>query len=145
MPNFISEDTIEQAILKRLHEQFGFELLNCYTSDAADLNDRSGRNDKREVIFAERLRGVALRLNEGIPETAIDEALTRLTDKRYAMSAIAANREIDGLIRDGTPVEFENAQGKKEQARVRVIDFNPGSAGNRFLAVSQLCWMKVWW
>lgn len=29
MPNFISEDTIEKAILKRLHEQFGFELLNC--------------------------------------------------------------------------------------------------------------------
>ena len=50
MPNFISEDTIEQAILKRLHEQFGFELLNCYTSDAADLNDRSGRGDKREAV-----------------------------------------------------------------------------------------------
>ncbi len=141
MPNFISEDTIEQAIMKRLQQQFGFELLNCYTSDAADLNDRSGRSDKREVIFAERLKESAKRLNTGIPETAIDEALTRLADRRYAMSAIAANREIDGLIRDGIPVEFENAQGKKEQERVRVIDFTPGSSGNRFLAVSQL-WIK---
>jgi type I restriction enzyme R subunit len=141
MPNFISEDTIEQAILKRLHEQFGFELLNCYTSDAADLNDRSGRSDKREVIFAERLKEAAKRLNTCIPESAIDEALTRLTDRRYAMSAITANREIDGLIRDGIPVEFENAQGKKEQERVRVLDFTPGSSGNRFLAVTQL-WIK---
>ena len=141
MPNFISEDTIEQAILKRLHGQFGFELLNCYTSDAADLNDRSGRGDKREVIFAERLKDAAKRLNTGIPESAIDEALAKLTDKRYAMSAIAANREIDGLIRDGIPVEFENAQGKKEQERVRVLDFSPDSTGNRFLAVSQL-WIK---
>ena len=141
MPNFISEDTIEQAILKRLHGQFGFELLNCYTSDAADLNDRSGRSDKREVIFAERLKEAAKRLNTGIPESAIDEALTKLTDRRYAMSAIAANREIDGLIRDGIPVEFENAQGKKEQERVRVLDFTPGSSGNRFLAVTQL-WIK---
>jgi|GEM_PF-1389329 len=66
MPNFISEDTIEQAIMKRLQQQFGFELLNCYTSDAADLNDRSGRSDKREVIFAERLKESAKRLNTGI-------------------------------------------------------------------------------
>jgi type I restriction enzyme R subunit len=96
MPNFISEDTIEQAILKRLHEQFGFELLSCYTSDAADLNDRSGRSDKREVIFAERLKEAAKRLNTGITESAVDESLAKLTDRRYAMSAIAANREIDG-------------------------------------------------
>lgn len=84
MPNFISEDSIEKAILKRLKEQFGFELLNCHTSDADDLNDRSGRSDKREVIFCERLKEAALRLNPGIPETAIDEALARLIDKRYA-------------------------------------------------------------
>lgn len=84
MPNFISEDAIEQAILKRLHEQLGYDLLNCYTSDADDLNDRSGRSDKREVIFGERLKEAAVRLNPGIPEPAIDEALTRLTDNlRY--------------------------------------------------------------
>lgn len=141
MPNFISEDTIEKAILKRLHEQFGFELLNCHTSDADDLNDRSGRSDKREVIFGERLKEAAIRLNPGIPETAIDDALAKLTDKRYAISAIAANREIDGLLRDGIPVEFENAQGRTEQERVRMIDFNPDSQGNRFLAVTQL-WIK---
>lgn len=52
MPNFISEDDIERAILKKLKEQFGFELLNCYTSDSADLNDRSGRTNKCDVIFA---------------------------------------------------------------------------------------------
>lgn len=141
MPNFISEDAIEQAILKRLKEQFGFDVLNCHTSDAEDLNDRSGRSDKREVILGNRLKEAAVRINPGIPESAIDDALAVLTDKRYAMSPIAANREIDGLIRDGIPVVFENAQGKKEQERVRVIDFDPGSKHNRFMAVSQL-WIK---
>jgi type I restriction enzyme, R subunit len=140
VPNFISEDDIERAILKRLKEQFGFELLNCYTSDSADLNDRSGRTDKRDVIFADRLKEAALRLNPGIPEPVIDEALARLMDRRQAMSPIAANREIDGLLRDGIPVEFENAKGKKEQERVRVIDFNTPEQ-NRYLAVSQL-WVK---
>ncbi|MGE0133465.1 MAG: type I restriction endonuclease subunit R [Blastocatellales bacterium] len=140
MPNFISEDDIERAILQKLRRDFGFELLNCHTTEADDLNDRSGREDKREVIFAGRLKAAALRLNPGVPETAIDEALARLTDRRSAMSPAAANREVDGLIRDGVPVEFENADGGKDQARVRVIDFN-GERANEFLAVSQL-WIK---
>lgn len=142
MPNFISEDAIERAILKRLKEQFGYELLNCHTAEADDLNDRSGRDNKRDVIFGDRLKEAAIRLNPGIPESAIDEALAKLSDKRYAMSPIAANREVDGLIRDGIPVEFENAQGRKEQERVRVIDFDdPERTKNRYLAVSQL-WIK---
>lgn len=139
MANFISEDQIEQAILQKL-QRFGFALLNCSTVDADDLSDRSKRTDKRDVIFVDRLKEAAVRLNPTVPETAIDEALAQLIDKRQAMSPIAANREIDGLIRDGIPVEFENADGKKEQARVRVIDFNHPEA-NRFLAVSQL-WIK---
>jgi type I restriction enzyme, R subunit len=142
MPSFISEDAIERAILKRLKDQFGYELLNCHTTEADDLNDRSGRGDKRDVIFLDRLKESAIRLNPGIPETAIDEALAKLSDNRYAMSPIAANRDVDGLIRDGIPVEFENAQGRKEQERVRVIDFDdPERTKNRYLAVTQL-WIK---
>lgn len=139
MANFISEDHIEQAILQKL-QRFGFELLNCCTAGADDLNDRSNRTDKRDVIFGDRLREAAVRLNPSIPEEAIDEALAQLIDKRQAMSPIAANREVDGLIRDGIPVEFENSDGEKEQGRVRVIDFNH-PATNSFLAVSQL-WIK---
>ena len=140
MPNFISEDDIEQAILKKLNQQYGYGLLNCYTVDAEDLNDGSNRPDKRDVIFEDRLRQTALRLNPTIPENAIDEALETLTDKRHAMSPIAANCEIDGLIRDGIPVEFDDAQSRARHERVRVIDFNDADQ-NRYLAVSQL-WIK---
>src|SRR5262245_25102152 len=140
MPNFISEDDIEQAILRKLARELSFELLNCYTSDPENLNDRSCRADKREVIFRDRLMEAARRLNPKIPEDVIEDALARLTDRRHAMSAIAANREVDGLIREGIPVEYENTRGQKEQERVRVIDFNDPAA-NRFLAVSQL-WIK---
>lgn len=140
MANFISEDQIEQALLQRLQHQCGFDVLVCHTALADDLNDGSNRTDKRDVIFGDRLREAALRLNPGIPEAAIDQALTQLTDKRRAMSLPAANREIDGLLRDGIPVEFENAVGKKEQERVRVIDFER-LEHNRFLAVSQL-WVR---
>ncbi|MDM8555466.1 type I restriction endonuclease subunit R [Desulfococcaceae bacterium HSG7] len=140
MPNFISEDQIEKALLQKLRKQFDYELLNCYTSNRDDLNDRSKRTDKRDVILADRLKAAAVRLNPAIPEPAIDQALAQLTGKRQAMSPIAANREIDALIRNGIPVVYKNADGKKTQERLRVIDFNHPAA-NRFLAVSQL-WIK---
>ncbi len=140
MPNFISEDNIEQAIVQKLVKDYGYQLLNCNTEKSDDLNDRSGRTDKREVIFHERLKAAALRLNPEIPEAAIDQALSTLTAPRGAMTTISANREIDTLIRDGIPVEYENAKGKKENGRVRVMDFNRenGKDKNEYLVVTQL-------
>ncbi|MEH2390941.1 MAG: hypothetical protein V7K21_04460 [Nostoc sp.] len=107
MPNFISEDDIEQAVLAKL-KQHGFNLLNCFTTNSDDLNDRSNRTDKSEVIFSDRLKA-AIRLNPNLPAEAIAQGLETLTNKRQLMSPIAANREIDRLIRDGIPIEYENA------------------------------------
>lgn len=142
MPNFISEDDIEQETLVKLKQQ-GFKILNCYTVNPDDLNDNSHRTDKRDVIFHDRLKTATLRLNPSLPETAIDQALETLSNKRQSMSPIAANREIDGLIRDGILIEYENAQGRTEKGKVRVIDFNDfhPNGNNEFLAVSQL-WIK---
>ena len=140
MPNFISEDDIEQAILQKLNQQFGFELLNCYTVDPKDLNDHSNRTNKRDVIFENRLRESTNRLNQGIPESACEEALSKILDKRRSMSLINANREIDSLIRDGIPVTFDDNKGKKQHIRIQVIDFNDPEK-NDYLAVSQL-WIK---
>jgi len=143
--NFISEDDIEQAILQKLDQQFGFALLNCYTSKPEDLNDKSNRSDKRDVILADRLKAACLRLNKGIPESVIDNVVEKVMERRGAMSPIAANQELDALIRDGVPVEFDDEQGKKQHERVRLIDFdNPATgdgATNDYLAVSQL-WIK---
>jgi type I restriction enzyme R subunit len=147
MPNFISEDDIEQVMLQTLNQQHGFQLLNCFTPDPDNLNDGSNRTDKRDVILGDRLKVAALRLNPGLPESAIDQALTKLTDKRYALSTIAANREVDALIRDGIQIDYENAEGRTVPVRVRVIDFNDFSPSgqnarnNDYLAVSQL-WIK---
>jgi type I restriction enzyme R subunit len=142
--NFISEDQIEQALLQRLQHLYGFDVLNCYTSNPDDPNDGSQRVSKRDVILPERLKRAALRLNPHLPEPVIDAALERFCDRRPAMSLIAANRELDGLIRDGIPVEYDTPQGRKEQDRVRLIDFDAPAreAGrNEYLAMSQL-WIK---
>lgn len=142
MPNAISEDDIEVAMVQRLQHLYGYDSLNCYTEDPEDLDDDSGRTDKREVILYDRLKAAAVALNPEIPEKAIEQALKTLCDKRQAMSMIAANREVDGLIRDGIKVEYRNAKGTLENGRVRVIDFkDPESPHNQFLAVTQL-WIQ---
>ncbi len=140
MPNFISEDQIEQSLLQRLQHVCGFDVLDCHTADPTDLNDGSGRTDKRDVLLPARLKAAALRLNPDIPEPVVDAALATLADRRQAMSLVAANREVDGFLRDGIAVRFEDAQGQIQQEQLKLIDFS-GVLNNEFLAVSQL-WIK---
>ncbi|MDR3390549.1 MAG: type I restriction endonuclease subunit R [Sulfuriferula sp.] len=140
MPNFISEDQIEQALVQKLQHLHGFDVLDCYTENTEDLNDGSGRAHKRDVILVDRVREAAIRLNPDIPQSAIEDALDKLLDRRQAMTLIAANREIYGLLRDGIPVEFDNAQGVRQQELMRLLDFNAPD-NNRYLAVTQL-WIK---
>lgn len=144
--NFISEDDIEQAILKRLNAEFKFDLLNCYTAKPEELNDGSQRADKRDVVLADRLLAACIELNPSVPQAVIEQqVLPKLLDRRGAMSPIAANREVDGLIRDGVAVEFDEdtpgGNSQKRHERVRLINFDTPH-NNQYLAVSQL-WIKA--
>jgi type I restriction enzyme R subunit len=148
VPNFISEDDIEQALLQRLQHLCGYSTLNCFTAQPDDLNDGSGRADKREVILADRLRAAIQRLNPDVPPVVQEQALATVLQPRMTMSQVKANREMDGLIRDGVSVEFEATHGqgasKRVTERVRLIDFDaplPTAGRNEFLAVSQL-WVR---
>ena len=140
MPNFISEDQIEKAAVALLKERYGYRSINCNTLDVEDLNDKSNRTSKQEVVLLDVLKEYTIKLNPLIPEPIIDQAIEKLTSRRYAMSSILANKEVYGLIRDGIPVQYENPAGKTEHGTVKVIDFsNP--AANDFCAVTQL-WIK---
>lgn len=142
MPNFISEDQIEQAILQRLQFIHGYDVANFHTVDRDDLNDGSNRTSKRDVILHDRLRAAALRLNPDIPEDTIDSALKTLCERRRAMPLVAANREVYELLRDGVRVEFRDAAGRNRIEQVRVIDFDDKTGeANEFLAVSQM-WIQ---
>ncbi|MFH2065929.1 MAG: HsdR family type I site-specific deoxyribonuclease [Pseudomonadota bacterium] len=140
MPNFISEEQIEKAIIRILTDTLGYRHMDCYTVDPGNLDDGSGRMDKSEVVLVDVLREKAKSLNRKIPEAAVDQAIGVLIDRRYAMSRMLANKEVYHLIRDGIPVTYENGEGRTEHGLVRVIDFlHP--LQNDFLAVSQL-WIK---
>ena len=146
--NLISEDDIEQALLQRLQHFCGFDALNCYTTQQDDLNDGSGRTDKREVILMGRLRAAVERLNPRAPTHAVDQAMGQLLKPRTAMSLVAGNREMDSLIRDGVPVTYKPEAGplvgQTVTERLKVIDFDqtaPKIGRNDYLVVSQL-WIR---
>jgi type I restriction enzyme R subunit len=140
MPNFISEDQIEKAAVSLLVETYGYRAINCFTSDVENLNDKSNRSSKQDVVFHDILKASLIKLNPGISSTILDQAMETLTARRSAMNPLSANREIYRLLRDGIPIQFENAEGLTEDSQVRVIDFaNPEN--NDFCAVTQL-WIK---
>lgn len=75
MPNFISEDQIEQELVRRLRQRHGFEVLNCHTADPEEPNDRSGRASRRDVFLVDRVREAAIRLNPtDIPQLYLSNA-----------------------------------------------------------------------
>ncbi len=140
MPNFISEEQIEEALIQKLQMLHGYDSLNCYTEDPEDLNDGSHRASKREVILVDRLTQAAIELNGDIPEKVILDAIGTFAERRQSMSLVAANKDIYELLRGGIPVEYDDAKGSKHKEQLRLIDFK-SPADNHFLAVSQL-WIK---
>ena len=144
MPSFLSEDDIERALVSELKAKLGgafaFDTLNCLTQEPDDLNDGSGRNDKRDVFLLDRIRTAAIRLNPYLPESAVETAVSQLTARRNAMSMIAANREVDGMLREGIQVEYDDEHGHKQKGRVQFIEFDAIEL-NSYLLVTQM-WIK---
>jgi len=124
MPNFISEGQIEKAIINLLTTKFSWRHMDCFTAEPENLNDGSNRANKSEVVLLDILKERVQKLNPRLPESVIEEGISKLTARRYAMSPVLANREAYDFIRDGVPLEYENSKGKKQQTRVKIIDFN---------------------
>jgi len=136
--NFISEDKIEKACIKFLHQHYSYQHIDCTTIDPEDLNDGSNRTDKRDVVFKERLVAKCMQLNPNVPEATILSAVKDIMGRRVSMSTLKANKQIYSYIRDGINVTYEDANGvKHENIPLRLIDFDIPS-NNEFLLVTQL-------
>lgn len=134
MPNFISEDQIEKAILEVFVNNLGYRHIN------AQHTDTTGRSSEQEVVLQPTLKKYLSKLNEGIPETVLDEVLEELCDQRNVLTPFMANKELWQLIREGKQVTFNDNNGRKVTERVRIIDFDE-EKNNDYLVVSQL-WIR---
>lgn len=136
MPNFISEDQIEKAIIELFVNNLGYRHINCHHADT------TSRLDERDVVIKPLLRRKLKELNPTLPDTTIDQAFEELCRTRFDQSEDAANKELYGLIKNGISLEIENKQGKKEPVTIKVISFDEDSIHkNDYLIVSQL-WIQ---
>ena len=133
-----SEDRlVQQTFAHHLRDHLGWESLYAYNAETFGSKGMLGRTSERDVVLVRDLRAALAHLNPGLPESAREQAIERITRIDFARSLIQHNRECYGFIRGGVPVEWRDASGKTWHAHAHVIDFRD-AASNRFLAVREL-------
>ena len=142
MANFITEDMIEQAILKKLGEPaFGYDIVVCDASPdkKEDLSDGTGRSAKTECILPRVLEESLCRINPEIPAEKLTSVIKDLTADFSDSDLVSKNYELYNKIRNYIKIPVLK-NGKEDFAFVKLIDFdNPEN--NTFTAVSQM-WIK---
>ena len=142
MANFITEDMIEQAILKKLGDPaFGYDIVVCDASPdkKEDLNDGTGRSAKTECILPRVLEESLCRINPDIPAEKLTSVINDLTADFSDSDLVSKNYELYSKIRNYIKIPVLK-NGKEDFAFVKLIDFdNPEN--NTFTAVSQM-WIK---
>ena len=127
----MTEDHIEQSTLETL-QQMGWQILH-----GPDIGpDGSGERDYHDTVLSNKLAGALIRLNQHIPQTALDEAFKKIVrvDKP---TLLENNHEFHSLLTQGVPVQYRDYSGETKDDLVRVVDFdNPDN--NDFIAINQL-------
>jgi type I restriction enzyme R subunit len=139
MPNFISEDNIEQAAISKLVQENRYEALNCMTAEPETLLDGSGRENKKQVVLPSILFKSLCHINPDIPVEEIEKVADELVKTPVSADIMQVNYQNYNKIRNGIQVEYER-NGKKTPDKLKIIDFEHPME-NMFTVVSQL-WIK---
>jgi len=133
-----SEDRlVQKTFAEHLKKALGWESAYAYNNETFGPHGTLGRSSERDVVLVRDLHAALGRLNADLPASALDQAIEKLTHIDFARSLLQHNRELDGFIRGGVPVDWRDEAGETRHARARVIDFRNAS-NNRFLAVREL-------
>ena len=134
-----SEDRLVQATFaEHLEQVLGWDSIYAWNQETFGADGTLGRAETKEAVLTRDLRAALERLNPGLPDSAIEDALRALTVYDVSRSMVQHNRDFYRLLRSGVPVEYRDAQGRQRSARARVIDFDNASGSNHFLAVREL-------
>ncbi|MCL2735153.1 MAG: type I restriction endonuclease subunit R [Propionibacteriaceae bacterium] len=129
----ITESVVEAAVLEWFDE-LGYGV--GHGPDFAPEGATQERDSFEQVILMGRLHDAALRLNPGLSDAVLVEALSRLA-RVESQNPVAENRRVHTLVVDGVPVEYRDAEGSLRTTRVRLIDWDHPD-NNDWLAVNQV-------
>jgi type I restriction enzyme R subunit len=128
-------ELVERPALELLAE-LGWEVVDAY-SEVLGSAGTLGRDSIHDVVLTHRLRDALTLLNPSVPVDVREEAIAAVAKDRSAMDSTRANREVHDLLCDGFRAEWRSADGEREFATVRLIDFRD-STKNDWLAASQM-------
>ena len=140
-PSPYTEDTlVQKTTADCLEQQLGWESVYAHNHEDFGPDSLLGRASEREVVLVRPLRERLAALNPGLPDEAYEDAVRGITATAASQSIVAANREKYDLLRDGVPVTYRDAKGRRVRRRLRVLDFDDPE-NNHFLCVREL-WVR---
>lgn len=136
--NVNSEDRlVQQTFADYLRDAHGWDSVFAWNDESFGPGGTLGRTSERDVVLVRDAREALQRLNPGLPASAIDDALRKLTQHDFTRSLVQHNRDFYRMIRDGVPVTYRDSRNQVKRGLAKIIDFrNP--ANNRFLVVREL-------
>lgn len=136
MSSYTEDHLVEQPAIQLMQHELGWDVVNCFGEWQGGVSEL-GREGKREVVLAGKLKAALLSLNPDLPEEAIDGAVEELSRDRTALSLVEANREIAKLLKGGVTVKFPDMENGGQRVEVvAVIDWEVPE-NNDFLLASQ--------
>jgi hypothetical protein len=105
-----SEDRlVQKTFADHLHDALGWECVYAYKIESFGPSGTLGRTSEREVVLVRDLRAALARLNSGLPESAREQAIEKLTRVDFARSLLV----MCGAFRVKNLDDFPNLNVKK--------------------------------
>jgi type I restriction enzyme R subunit len=128
MPTIFTEATFEQAVIE-LFESMGYTHLY-----APDLE-----RDYADPLLGDALREAMARINSGLPEDAVEEALAKVRNLD-AGSLAQKNQRFTDYLQNGVPVKYFE-KGEERSTLVKLIDYDHPQK-NTFHMVNQFIFQE---
>lgn len=142
MKAFISEDDIEQSLLKRL-DGLNWDIIHCDPAiEKQDEVVNTGRANSTECILPKIFRDSLIRINKDNPlvkEGDIDRIVNEFRKDYTGTDITDTNYKFYNKIRNGIKIDLTK-EGKEDFDFIKLIDFKDPMK-NTFTAVSQM-WIK---
>ncbi|MDO6588060.1 type I restriction endonuclease subunit R [Salipiger sp. 1_MG-2023] len=114
-----SESDLEDVMMERLAG------LGYVADSGAEISPEKRDPERRsfhEAVLRKIFEKAVRRLNPDLPDGAVQEVMTRVTDEVFAGDLMAENRRLHGLMIGGVPITY-SSQGEERHERARLIDW----------------------
>ena len=128
---------VQDSAAALMHDELGWDVVFAYNQEVLGETGTLGRKDYHEIVLWRYFDKALKKLNPWINDAQVSEAHQTLSSYLSSASLLQINEEKYFMIRDGIPVTVKKPNGKTEEKKAIVIDFNDPE-NNYFLAVKEL-------